>query len=106
MIRDVPVNDVRGTSSPEKIPVFLQMGSAVRRTLVSLTELSLQSIRLLFVEKFQFNPGVDTFPNILVTDRETGVRYILEEGIQDITEGTVLTLDVEGMSLVSRAGGD
>ena len=101
VIRDVSVNDVGGTSSPEKIPVFLQMGSAVRRTLVSLTELSLQSIRLLFVEKFQFNPGVDTFPDILVTDRETGVRYILEEGIQDITEGTVLTLDVEGMSLVS-----
>ena len=95
VIRDVAVGDGRETS-PEKIPVFLQMGSAVRKTLVSLTELSLQSLRLLFVEKFQFNPGVDEFPDILVTDRETGVRYILEEGIQDITEGTVLTLDVEG----------
>ena len=95
VIRDVAVGDGRETS-PEKIPVFLQMGSAVRKTLVSLTELSLQSLRLLFVEKFQFNPGVDEFPDILVTDRETGVRYILEEGIQDISEGTVLTLDVEG----------
>lgn len=85
----------RGTS-PEKIPVFLQLGSAVRKTLVSLTELTLQSLRLLFVEKFQFNPGAETFPDILVTDRETGVRYILEEGVQDITEGTMLTLDVEG----------
>jgi hypothetical protein len=83
-------------NSPEKIAVFLQMGTATRKTLVSLTELSLQGIRLLFVEKFQFNPGVDTFPDILITDRETGVRYILEEGAQDITEGTVLTLDVEG----------
>lgn len=83
-------------TSPEKIPVFLQMGSAVRKTLVSLTELTLQSLRLLFVEKFQFNPGAETFPDILVTDRETGVRYILEDGVQDITEGTMLTLDVEG----------
>lgn len=68
----------------------------MRRTFVSLTELTLQSLRLLFVEKFQFNPGADTFPDILVTDRETGVRYVLEEGMQDIIEGTVLTLDVEG----------
>jgi hypothetical protein len=72
------------------------LGSAVRKTLVSLTELTLQSLRLLFVEKFQFNPGAETFPDILVTDRETGVRYILEEGVQDIIEGTMLTLDVEG----------
>ena len=83
-------------TSPEKIAVFLQLGTGVRKTFVSLSELSLQGIRLLFVEKFQFNPGVETFPDILVTDRETGVRYILEEGVQDITEGTVLTLDVEG----------
>jgi hypothetical protein len=83
-------------TSPEKISVFLQLGSAVRKTLVSLTELTLQSLRLLFVEKFQFNPGAETFPDILVTDRETGVRYILEEGVQDIIEGTMLTLDVEG----------
>jgi hypothetical protein len=87
-------------SSPEKIPVFLQLGASVRKTLVSLNELTLQSLRLLFVEKFQFNPGADTFPDILVTDRETGVRYILEEGIQDIVEGTMLTLDIEGTSQV------
>ena len=89
-------------TSPEKIPVFLQLGSAVRKTLVSLTELTLQSLRLLFVEKFQFNPGAETFPDILVTDRETGVRYILEEGVQDIIEGTMLTLDVEGSPLGGR----
>src|SRR5436305_362778 len=87
--------DVR-EPSPENIPVFLQLGSSVRKTLVSLTDLTLQSLRLLFVDKFQFNPGADTFPDILVTDRETGVRYILEEGVQDIVEGTMLTLDVEG----------
>jgi Actin interacting protein 3 len=84
--------------SPEKIPVFLQLGSAVRKTLVSLTDMTLQSLRLLFVEKFQFNPGAEAFPDILVTDRETGVRYILEEGVQDIVEGTMFTLDVEGIS--------
>jgi len=86
-------------TSPEKIPVFLQLGSAVRKTLVSVTETSIQSLRLLFVEKFQFNPGIESFPDILVTDRETGVKYILEEGNQDIVEGTTLTLDVEGISL-------
>ena len=82
--------------SPQKIPVFLQLGSAMRKTMVSMTELSLQSLRLLFIEKFQFNPGSETFPDILVTDRDSGVRYIFEEGTRDIVEGTVLTLDVEG----------
>ena len=94
---DVKERSSQNSPSPEKIPVFLQLGSSVRRTLVSLTDLTLQSLRLLFVERFQFNPGADTFPDILVTDRETGVRYILEEGMQDVVEGTVLTLDVEGI---------
>jgi Actin interacting protein 3 len=89
-------NSTGERSSPEKIPVFLQMGSSVRKTLVSLNDFTLQSLRLLFVEKFQFNPGAETFPDILVTDKETGVQFILEEGLQDITEGTVLTLNVEG----------
>jgi hypothetical protein len=92
-------NSARERTSPEKIPVFLQMGSSVRKTLVSLNDFTLQSLRLLFVEKFQFNPGAETFPDILVTDRETGVQYILEEGLQDITEGTMLTLNVEGKRL-------
>jgi hypothetical protein len=97
-IASVSESQARETS-PEKIPVFLQLGSSVRKTLVSVTELSLQSLRLLFVEKFQFNPGADAFPDILVTDRETGIPYILEEGVQDIVEGTMLTLDVPGISL-------
>jgi Actin interacting protein 3 len=86
-----------GGMSPEKIPVFLQLGTAVRKTLVSVTEMSIQSLRLLFVEKFQFNPGSEAFPDILITDRETGVKYSLEENSQDIVEGTMLTLDIEGL---------
>ena len=78
--------------------MFLEFGSSVRKAFVSLAEMSLQSFRLLFVEKFQFNPGAEAFPDILVTDRETGVRYVLEEGVQNITEGTMLTLNVEGLS--------
>lgn len=98
-VPDDPVveSQSRGVS-PEKIPVFLQLGSSVRKCQVSLTDFTLQSLRLLFVEKFQFNPGAETFPDILITDRETGVRYILEDaGVQDIIEGTMFTLDVEGI---------
>jgi len=98
-VPETPVVEARGVS-PEKIPLFLQLGSSVRKCLVSMTDFTLQSLRLLFVERFQFNPGAETFPDILITDRETGVRYILEDsGVQDITEGTILTLDVEGTFL-------
>ena len=104
-VPDEPVAEPQSRGvSPEKIPVFLQLGSSVRKYQVSLTDFTLQSLRLLFVEKFQFNPGADTFPDILITDRETGVRYILEDsGVQDIIDGTMFTLDVEGISLESKS---
>ena len=86
-----------GSTSPEKIPVFLQLGKSIRKTLVSTTDLTLQALRLLFVDKFQYNPGVEEFPDILVTDRETGERYIFEDVNQDIVAGTTLTLDIEGI---------
>lgn len=85
-----------------KIPVFLQLGNSVRKTSVSPGELTMQSLRLLFVEKFQYNPGAETFPDILINERESGVRYILES-MQDIVEGTTLTLDVEGTLYLNPA---
>ena len=79
-----------------KISGFLQVGSTVRKTWVRIHELTIQSLRLLFVEKFQYNPGEEKFPEVLITDKESGVKYILES-MQDIFEGSTLTLDIEGI---------
>jgi len=84
-----------------KVAVFLQLGNSVRKTNVVLREVTMQSLRLLFVEKFQYNPGAETFPHILITDKESGMRYILES-MDDIVENTTLTLDVAGMITFRR----
>ena len=92
----IPEDREKAASPGTRIAVFLQLGTGVRKTVVTLSEFTMQSLRLLFVEKFQYNPGEETFPDILITDRDTGVRYILES-MADITEGSTLTLDVEGL---------
>jgi Actin interacting protein 3 len=101
--RATPVPEEKEEVAPVPVTVFLHLGGETRKTSLSMGDCTIQSLRLLFVEKFQYNPGEDeTFPEILATDRETGVRYTLER-MGDITEGTTLTLDVQGTSLRVRA---
>jgi hypothetical protein len=53
---------------------------------------------MLFIEKFQYNPGMDDFPNIYIKDPYTGVLYELED-LSEVTNNSVLALNIEGMKL-------
>lgn len=51
---------------------------------------------MLFIEKFQYNPGMDDFPNIYIKDPYTGVLYELED-LSEVINNSVLALNIEGI---------
>lgn len=50
---------------------------------------------MLFIEKFQYNPGLDDFPNIYIKDPQVGILYELED-LGEVKNNSVLALNVEG----------
>jgi len=80
-------------SAPKPMSVFLQLGRQVKKTTVELP-LTQSALRLLFMERFEYDPGMEDFPDVYIRDNRTGVQYELED-MDDVKEGCVLTLDVE-----------
>jgi len=74
-------------------PVFLQVGREVKK--VSLEAgTTFASLRMLFVDKFSYNPGFENFPTIYIRDPSSGVQYELED-IEEIKEKCLLSLNIE-----------
>lgn len=96
-----PVHDSLGaasTSSPASITAYLQLGRQVKKTPIDLpTDMS--TLKLLFMERFEYDPGMEDFPNVYIRDNKTGVQYELED-LKDLQEGCILTLDIERESVI------
>lgn len=61
---------------------------------------SLNSLRLLFVERFAYSPGSKSFPNIYIKDPQYSEFYELEEhNLTDLQDGSVIELRSKGESL-------
>jgi hypothetical protein len=56
--------------------------------------LSISSLRMLFVDKFSYNPGLDNFPAIYIRDPSSGVQYELED-MDEVKEKCLLSLNIE-----------
>jgi hypothetical protein len=63
-------------------------------------DISIPALRMLFIEKFQYNPGMDDFPNIYIKDPHAGILYELED-LSEIKDKSVLALNVEGLKVKS-----
>ena len=50
---------------------------------------------MLFMEKFQYNPGQEDFPTIYVKDPHTNIHYELES-LGDVKQNAFLSLNVDG----------
>jgi len=85
------------TLSPAAVSIFLQIGRQVKKVKVDLP-VSLSSLRLLFMEKFEYDPGVENFPDVYLRDHATGVQFELED-TDDMREGSLLSLDIERESM-------
>ncbi|KAG5647445.1 hypothetical protein DXG03_009375 [Asterophora parasitica] len=96
-VEDKPV-DV--SSDPSKITVFLQLGREVKKAVIE-ANLSFSSLRVLFVDKFSYNPGQDNFPAIYIRDPSSGVQYELED-TDEVKEKCLLSLNVEPLDQIKQ----
>ncbi|KAK6338286.1 Bud site selection protein 6 [Orbilia blumenaviensis] len=97
--------DSAGTTvSNKELTLFLQLGRSVKKVVVheGVDDLSINSLRLLFISKFSYNPpSGDDFPEIYLHDSHSGIRYELED-MHDIKDRSVLCLNIEVLDEVKR----
>ena len=99
--------DNRRDSSPplgKDLTLFLQLGRSIKKVYLAdgLDELSITSLRLLFISKFNYNPpSGEDFPEIYLQDPVSGVRYELED-TRDVKDRAVLCLNIEVLDEVKR----
>ncbi|KAK4686108.1 hypothetical protein P7C73_g4029, partial [Tremellales sp. Uapishka_1] len=92
--------DPQPSVNPTRLPVFLQIGKQVKKTVLELP-VELSSLRLLFMEKFEYDPGMEDFPEVYIRDHKTGVQFELED-MEELKEGCVLSLNIEPLDQVKQ----
>jgi hypothetical protein len=80
-------------SQLSNVAVFLQIGRQVKKATIDLP-VTLSALRLLFMERFDYDPGMEDFPDVYVRDNRTGVHFELED-MEDLKEGATLSLSIE-----------
>ncbi|EKM81855.1 hypothetical protein AGABI1DRAFT_98457 [Agaricus bisporus var. burnettii JB137-S8] len=83
-----------------KVPVFLQLGREVKKIYVE-PGLSFSGLRMLFVDKFAYNPGLENFPAIYIRDPSSGVQYELED-VDEVKEKCLLSLNIEPLDQIRQ----
>ncbi|OWZ72294.1 hypothetical protein AYX14_02263 [Cryptococcus neoformans] len=85
------------SSDPNRMNVFLQIGRKTKRHVLELP-ITLEALKLVFMERFEYDPGKEDFPDVYIRDRD-GMEYELE-GIEDLREGCTLCLNIEPLDQV------
>ncbi|CAE6482015.1 unnamed protein product [Rhizoctonia solani] len=92
--------------SPSPLPsnrpftIFLQLESQVRKAEFE-PGMTIAALRVLFVEKFAYNPGLDNFPDIYIRDPTSQVMYELED-INEVKEKSLLSLNIEPLGQIKQ----
>ncbi len=96
------------TAAATSLNVFLQLGRQTRKAVIDLDAsnpltrgISVARLRMLFIDRFAYSPGMDDFPTIYVKDPASGVTYELED-LNDVQEGSLLTLNIEPLDQVKQ----
>ncbi|KAH7913044.1 actin interacting protein 3-domain-containing protein [Hygrophoropsis aurantiaca] len=85
---------------PRTISVFLQIGREVKKAAIE-PGLTFSSLRVLFVDKFSYNPGLENFPAIYIRDPSSGVQYELED-IDEVKDKCLLSLNIEPLDQIKQ----
>ncbi len=95
-------------ASPDALNVFLQLGRQTRKAVIEMDRtnpitrgISVARLRMLFIDRFAYSPGMDDFPTIYLKDPASGVTYELED-LADVQEGSLLTLNIEPLDQVKQ----
>ncbi|KAI9451759.1 actin interacting protein 3-domain-containing protein [Lactarius psammicola] len=86
--------------TPESITVFLQVGREVKKAKME-PGLTFSSLRMLFVDKFAYNPGQEDFPAIYIRDPSSGVQYELEDA-DEVKDKCLLSLNIEPLDQIKK----
>ncbi|KAF8159654.1 actin interacting protein 3-domain-containing protein [Crassisporium funariophilum] len=100
LIRAESSSGKRRVPSDSRITVFLQLGREVKKVVVE-PGLSFSSLRVLFVDKFSYNPGLENFPAIYIRDPSSGVQYELED-TDEVKEKCLLSLNIEPLDQIKQ----
>ncbi|EJD47884.1 AIP3-domain-containing protein [Auricularia subglabra TFB-10046 SS5] len=96
-----PAQTVPSPASPAgPISVFLQVGRQVKKVTIE-PGLSFSSLRILFIDRFSYNPGQDNFPEIYIRDPASGVQYELED-ISEVKNKCLLSLNIEPLDQIKQ----
>ncbi|KAF8956920.1 actin interacting protein 3-domain-containing protein [Flammula alnicola] len=87
-------------ADPSRMTIFLQLGREVKKVVVE-PGFTFASLRVLFVDKFSYNPGLDNFPAIYIRDPASGVQYELED-TDDVKEKCLLSLNIEPLDQIKQ----
>jgi len=88
----------RPTMLSSKIAIFLQLGREVKKVFVD-PGISFAALRVLFVDRFSYNPGLENFPAIYIRDPSSQVQYELED-TDEVKDNCLLSLNIERAFLV------
>ncbi|WRT63562.1 uncharacterized protein IL334_000467 [Kwoniella shivajii] len=86
--------------SPSNLSVFLQIGRQVKKASLE-SPISMSNLRLMFMERFEYDPGMEDFPDVYIRDNRTGVQFELED-MEDLREGCILSLNIEPLDQVKQ----
>ncbi|KAI6042045.1 actin interacting protein 3-domain-containing protein [Pisolithus marmoratus] len=92
--------EVPDSVQPASFPVFLQVGREVKKATFELGT-TVSSLRMLFVDKFSYNPGMENFPAIYIRDPSSGVQYELED-MEEVKEKCLLSLNIEPLDQIKQ----
>lgn len=93
------------TDNPSGIVLFLQIGRRVKKCVVDRADLTIPSLRLLFVDKFAYPmASSESVPDIYIQDPTSGIRYELDEDglAHDVHPGSLLSLNIEVVDEVKK----
>lgn len=86
------VNKLPKTSNDSLNTLFLSMEGKTKKCRVPIPA-NINALKLLFVEKFAYSPGGDTFPQLYMKDKDYNVFYELDDQtFSDIGDGCVIEL--------------
>ncbi|KAG8969552.1 Bud site selection protein 6 [Tulasnella sp. 419] len=100
----VPTASPEPVEAPRFITVFLQVARQVKKVRIDFEEspdLSFAALRVLFVDRFSYNPGQDNFPAIYIRDPKSGVQYELED-VGEVKDGCLLSLNIEPLDQIKQ----
>ncbi|KAF9219780.1 AIP3-domain-containing protein [Gyrodon lividus] len=92
--------EVSESPQPTSFFVFLQVGREVKKVTIE-PGLTFASLRMLFVDKFSYNPGLENFPAIYIRDPSSGVQYELED-MEEVKEKCLLSLNIEPLDQIKQ----